>query len=269
MIVPSYQRYDYLKLTLQSILAQTYGHLELIVVSDGHDEKTKSVVQHLNDPRATYFAIEHQGLPAPARNEGLRQCKADWIAFCDDDDLWHPEKLEMQLPILKEGDYKLCVSDYQFIDSDGQKIDLTNYFGSYYGRFSWQTFYQSMGFICNASAVFSRQVFKDVGYLNEASELRAHEDFEYWMRVLFQGDGYLMTDKLVSYRIHGGSIQRDKASQVFKQRLNLLTSLNQSLPIPPSNYRRKLAKISVHFFLDQFPFLKSSVRKLQGKTQSV
>ena len=269
VIVPTFKRYDFLQKTLESILAQSHQHLELLVVADGHDEQTRAVVDGLNDGRACYHSIEHRGLPAAPRNEGLRRCQGQWIAFCDDDDLWHKDKLELQIPVLRDSNYSLCTTDYDYIDHDGILLPMRNYYANYEGKFTWETFYHSMGFICNAAALFSRDVFETVGYVNEDPKLRAHEDFEYWMRLLFQNEGFFMKQKLVSYRVHGGSIQRGSAFKVFRKRLALLNSLSSTLPVPLNHRAVKFGKTGVHFLLDQFPVARKTFRRLQGRTESV
>ena len=93
VVIPTYKRYAYLDLTLKSILAQTHGNLEVLVVADGDDGETKEIVENQKDPRARYLYVNHAGFPAVPRNKGLRQAKGDLLAFCDDDDLWYPTKL--------------------------------------------------------------------------------------------------------------------------------------------------------------------------------
>jgi hypothetical protein len=125
-----------------------------------------------------------------------------------------------------------------------------------------------MGFICNAAGVFTRAAYEAVGPLNEAPELKAHEDYEYWMRILMQFPGYFMDEKLVGYRVHPGSIQKTSPWGVLQRRRILHRILKQQLEIPLGDFARKSCKLWVHFFLDQFPVLKTATRVLQGKTQS-
>ena len=100
VVVPTYQRPDYLRQTLQSILSQTWSDLEVLVVSDGPSEETESVVRELGDARLVSLSIPHHGWPAPSRNAGIARARAEFIAFCDDDDLWERDKLEVQLAAL-------------------------------------------------------------------------------------------------------------------------------------------------------------------------
>lgn len=264
VIVPTYKRQDYLALTLESILAQTHENIEVLVVSDGDDDATASVVSDLNDSRLKYLFIEHSGRPAVPRNEGLRQAKGELLAFCDDDDIWLSRKLEAQVTVLADG-YQMCTTDYSYIDHEGHDLDRVNYYDKYYGPFDWQTFFQSMGFICNAAVLFSRKAFERVGLLNESMELRAYEDFEYWMRMLYRNKGFFINRKLVAYRVHQGSIQRADPRRVLEQRLVLHRSLRKTLSIPPLQYYRKYAKLICHYGFDRWPRLKGFTRTVQGR----
>jgi teichuronic acid biosynthesis glycosyltransferase TuaG len=119
VIVPTYQRQDYLIITLKSILAQSHRRLEVLVVSDGDDDETAAAVHSLDDSRAKYLFTDHAGFPAVPRNKGLRHAQGELLAFCDDDDVWYPTKLTQQIPVLADNRFGMCTTDYEFIDPDG------------------------------------------------------------------------------------------------------------------------------------------------------
>ena len=265
VIVSTYQRPEFLGLTLASIVAQTYENLETIVVSDGHDTATEAVVSELNDPRVTYCYTPHAGFPAVPRNEGLRRSTGDFLAFCDDDDLWYPEKIAEQVPLLQEGKYGMCTTDYDYVDQHGKRLARQNFYSDYFGQIDWRTFFHSMGFICNAAVLFTREMYEKTGDVNEDPELRSHEDFEYWMRMLFQCEGIFMKQKLVSYRVHSGSIQRDTPWKVLKKRLALHRVLKQQLAIPAVDVLRKRSKLLAHYLFDEYPWSKQAFRRLQNR----
>lgn len=265
VVIPTFKRQAFLHLTLKSVLAQTHSNLEVLVVADGDDAETKQVVESQADPRARYLSVSHAGFPAVPRNEGLRHSSGDLLAFCDDDDLWYPTKLEQQIPILESGEYGMCTTDYDYIDQNGTLLNKVNYYHKYYGPIDWRTFFPSMGFICNAAGLFTRDVYKRVGGLNEDPKLRAYEDFEYWMRVLFECKGYFIDRKLVSYRLHQGSIQKNSPWKVFQNRLTLHRSLRKTLVIPRTVYARKIVKLCIHCLFDQYPASQRLLRRLQGR----
>lgn len=103
VVIPAYNAERYLRTTLNSILEQTLVPHEVIVVNDG---STDSTLQLISDVKSTHLNVilisqENQGLPA-ARNAGKRVATGSYIAFCDSDDLWTPEKLEHQVSHLEK-----------------------------------------------------------------------------------------------------------------------------------------------------------------------
>ena len=117
VVVPTYNRADLLKLTLQSIIRQTHPPLEISVVDDGSTDHTPSVCAEFGEA-VRYFQQANQGLPT-ARNNGIRAARGEWIALCDSDDLWCPEKLEWQLGALAASRAQWSVTDFSFIGTDG------------------------------------------------------------------------------------------------------------------------------------------------------
>jgi glycosyltransferase involved in cell wall biosynthesis len=93
--VPVFNGEDYLAEALDSIFGQSYTAIECIVVDDGSDDRTASIVSDYSG-EISYFYQENQG-PAAARNLGLEHVRGEYIAFLDADDLWHEHKTERQV----------------------------------------------------------------------------------------------------------------------------------------------------------------------------
>jgi glycosyltransferase involved in cell wall biosynthesis len=103
-VIPTHNRSRLLATTLRTVLWQKEVSLEVIVVDDGSSDDTAALVAALGDPRIR--VIRHdvpQGVSA-ARNHGAEETTAPWLAFCDDDDLWAPDKLARQLAAARESD---------------------------------------------------------------------------------------------------------------------------------------------------------------------
>jgi len=99
-IVPAYNGERFLAEAIESILAQSYSNVQLIVVDDGSTDGTPQVAARFED-RITYVRQENAG-PAAARNRGLKEVQGEFIAFLDADDLWEETKLERQLARFQE-----------------------------------------------------------------------------------------------------------------------------------------------------------------------
>jgi len=99
VIIPTYNRASLIPETLQSILAQSYRPAEVIVIDDGSTDKTEAAVRRFG-AAVRYHKIENSG-QGPARNVGASLSRGAWLAFCDSDDLWCPEKLELQVRLFE------------------------------------------------------------------------------------------------------------------------------------------------------------------------
>lgn len=97
VIIPTFNRPDRVVRALRSVLAQSMSDLEAIVVVDGRDEASIAALGQLNDTRLIVHVPDRHLGNAGARNAGVRLAGAGWTAFLDDDDLWLPRKLEVQL----------------------------------------------------------------------------------------------------------------------------------------------------------------------------
>ena len=121
VIIPTYNRPDFLKLTIESILCQTYPKLEIIVVDDGSpgDHNQQLCKQF---PEVNYIKIPNSGGPARPRNIGIGRAEGEYIALVDDDDIWLPEKIEKQVHILNTNpDFGLVHGPCEIIDENGTK----------------------------------------------------------------------------------------------------------------------------------------------------
>ena len=116
VVVPTYNRFQYLLETIKSIKGQTYPSIEIIVVNDkstqpeyyshdfGGDVKLINLKQNSKE-------LYGYACAAHVRNEGIKATKGKWVAFCDDDDVWLPKKLELQIAALKESGCKMACTD--------------------------------------------------------------------------------------------------------------------------------------------------------------
>lgn len=100
VIIPLYNKANYIKTTIESVLAQTYKDLEVIVVDDGSTDSSTEIVENIADDRIRLIRQSNAGVSA-ARNAGLKEAEGEWIAFLDADDEWLPAKLADQTQAIK------------------------------------------------------------------------------------------------------------------------------------------------------------------------
>lgn len=130
VIIPTYKRPDTLSRAIDSVLAQTYPNVEVLVVDDNNPntegrQLTEEIMSlYENNDRVKYIKHEHNKNGSAARNTGARSSKGDYIAFLDDDDEYTPSRIESMLKRFSElpSDYGACYSRYLFRMPDGKQI---------------------------------------------------------------------------------------------------------------------------------------------------
>jgi len=101
VVIPVHNGANYIEAAIQSVLEQTFGDLEVIVINDGSVDDTVGVVKSIDDPRVRLISQEQGGVAA-ARNCGIRESSGEFLAFLDHDDVWFPEKLATQLQVFED-----------------------------------------------------------------------------------------------------------------------------------------------------------------------
>lgn len=99
VIMPAYNAEEFIAEAITSVLSQTHGELELLVVNDGSTDGTEAVVRSFNDPRIRYFQKENGGIGS-ARNMALDHMRGDFLCFCDADDTIPARSVEARLGLL-------------------------------------------------------------------------------------------------------------------------------------------------------------------------
>ena len=99
VIIPTYNRAEYLGEAIQSVFDQTFEDFEILIVDDGSTDDTQQLVLSFHDPRLRSFYQNNCGISA-ARNAAIRSADGEYIAFLDSDDVWLPELLESQVAVL-------------------------------------------------------------------------------------------------------------------------------------------------------------------------
>lgn len=108
VVIPTHNRAPLLRRALQSVCAQTYANLEIIVVDDASTDDTRAVVACFGDARIRYLRNEENKGGAGTRNVGVRAACGEYIAFLDDDDEWEPDKTAEQVKLLQRYHVTLC-----------------------------------------------------------------------------------------------------------------------------------------------------------------
>jgi len=201
VVIPTYNYGHFVVEAVESVLAQTYPDLEIIVVDDGSTDDTRARL----DPymgRICYVYQHNQGLSA-ARNTGIRAAKSQWIAFLDSDDQWHPRKLEVQMTYLdRHPDVAMLATD-AVTDLSGGWPEIALDFDPPAERIRLEEIVIGSRF-GSCGVVVRKECFEKSGLFD--TELRSAEDRDMWIRISCHYPVAKLQVPLWWYRVHGLSM---------------------------------------------------------------
>lgn len=181
VVIPTFNRAEYLQEAIQSVLLQTYKNYELIIVDDRSTDNTKDVLNSFHDERINYVINDRVRGGAGTRNAGIFRAKGEWVAFLDDDDIWLSSKLEQINKMIQKVDYTvgLIYSGIATYDFD-KKQEKSIYIPDKQGWIQNELLYKN--YIGSFSAVAIRNsLLKEVGGLDE--RFKGMQDMELYVRI--------------------------------------------------------------------------------------
>ena len=208
VVIPVFNGERFLREAVESVLAQKYSPLEIIMVDDGSTDGTADVARSLPET-VRYLHQSNQG-PAAARNRGIEHAQGSLIAFADADDLWPEDKLALQLP------YLMRDPAAEIVMGRIQQVLLSETGAE---NFAEPAFSVNLG-----SAIIRKSVFERVGLFDET--MRYSEDVDWFMRAREGGAAIVTIDAVtLLYRQHDQNMTRGKSTS----ELNVLKALKRSL----------------------------------------
>lgn len=204
IIIPTYNAEAYLDETLASVFAQTYSNWECIIVNDGSTDKSAQIAQKWveKDPRFRIIHKENNGL-SRARNTGIENANADYIAFLDSDDIWMPKHLSLtmkkmlvyQPDIVYSYGYQLRNGTYTNSPTLGITAQALNKDGVQKGKITIESFLQTNKItpsftLCKKQCLIENQNFS---YYKKA------EDYHTWLKLLFNKCIFYCINKPTGY----------------------------------------------------------------------
>lgn len=200
VVIPVYNAERYIEDTLASVWAQTYPHIEVVVVDDGSKDRSLAILEKYAD--RIVLVRQKNGGAAAARNAGVQAACGKWIAFLDSDDIWHPEKVARQLASC--GNRKWSYTDTLFMGgiNDGKRDSDLN--TKHAGMVLKELI--TNNFIGTSGVMIQRKCFLDAGGFD--GSLRSIEDWDLWIRLASKYEIAYVDEPLVQYRIHPASQSR-------------------------------------------------------------
>ena len=201
VVIPSYNRKEFLKRSIDSAINQTKKPFEIIVVDDGSTDGTETMIKSDYD-FVKFIKQKNKGVSA-ARNIGIEVSIGEWICFLDSDDEWKKDKLEKQINAMKSNPgYKFFHSNEIWI-KNGLRINQKKKHKKYGGDIFDKCL--DMCRISPSSVMINKTVFDEVGNFNE--DLVVCEDYELWLRICDKYRVFFIDEPLIiKYGGHQGQL---------------------------------------------------------------
>ena len=200
VVIPTYNRSDIVRRSIDSVLEQSYGSVEIIVVDDGSTDATRDVLQQYGD-RILSIHQENCG-PSVARNTGVGLASGEFIAFLDSDDTWKPTKIARQIRLMLAGGERVpcCICNALLTDggdSDTTSFELSDVMSDLQEGF-WMNpapIIATRFILFNQVVIIRRDAFKKVGGFKP--EMRLLEDHDLAFRLSVLGPWAFIAEPLV------------------------------------------------------------------------
>jgi len=225
VIIPAYNRRRFISETVDSVLAQTYRELEVVVVDDGSTDGTGELLKnrYSDEPRFRYI-WQQNAERAVARNTGIRESKGDYLAFLDSDDRWLPTKLEKQIALLSSHpNMVMALTWFERINEHGETLrcervprleEVAD------DSFCWRLVRGNR--VGSPTPVIRRQVLAESGMFCVDRRLICVEDWEMWARVSLFGRAGLLPEVLAQHRLHSGNTEKPITPSLYLQVMSCL-----------------------------------------------
>jgi glycosyltransferase involved in cell wall biosynthesis len=255
VIMPSFNHERFIADAIASVLRQTWRDLELIIVDDGSTDRSAHVITLATDPRVRTELLARNGGACEAMNIALRKARGRFVAVCNSDDEWEPDKLERQLRVLETQTRAVSVfSDVVWIDEYGASLDgvrAAPYEAVFRqrnrSRWTWiRDLLEGGNKLCHPSILIRRDVYDTVGEYD--NRLRQLPDLDMWLRVLGRHDIFVTPAKLIRFRLHQSNTSAPRPDTSRR-------SINEHRLV----LRRALSGMSADNFIRAFGFKGGSV----------
>jgi glycosyltransferase involved in cell wall biosynthesis len=260
IVMPAYNREKYVASAIESVLAQTFGDWELIVVDDGSRDDTRRIAERYaatHPGRITVIVQPNSGVVI-ARNTGIRAARGTYIAFIDSDDLWYSEKLARQVACFQlTPDAAFVYTGYETIDADDRTDRIVRPDTRFRGNVR-DLLWTEPNEILGPTLMVRRQALFQVGLFDE--RLRAAENVDLRLKLARLGPIEYVDAVLYRYRKHGDSLTADSAA-MLDQTLKMIQCHFDGPLDPPARRLRDRALATYFYRLGNHHFEQASYRR--------
>ncbi len=205
VVIATYNMGQYIDQAVDSILNQTWTNIEVVVIDDGSTDNTQETMGKYNaDQRVIYIRTPNQGQPK-AKNCGINNTHGEFIAFCDADDLWESNKLEVQMPLFSNPAVGVVYSEVSNIDENNIRYIKPAIETRHTGRVTNQMLIEN--FVPFGTAIIRRQCIERNGIFDE--EFRMGIDWDLWLRYSLNWEFAYTPERTYIYRVWSGQMSNN------------------------------------------------------------
>ena len=242
VIIPTYNAALFIEETISSILSQTIPDFEIIVIDDASSDNTVQVIKKIakEDSRIKYF-IQEKGGVSIARNKGIKESAAQFIAFIDHDDLWMPQKLEKQLKVFNnDPQLGLVFSRESIITADGRPIGISGGISRLSRGYVFKDLF-CRHFISPSTVLIRREVFDTLDeWFDESMEMA--EEVDLFLRIAYKWKVDYCDEVLAKWRVHSNNDSSLRRNLLVSDYKHILEKLKLKIPDFDKKYRKEIFK---------------------------
>lgn len=253
IITPSYNCAEFVGETIESIQAQTYGNWELLITDDCSTDESCAVIQQYADAdsRIRLLKLKKNSGAGVARNNSIKEAKGRYIAFCDSDDRWYPEKLEEQLRFMEENDCSLSYTSYDTCDEQGHIVGFVECLK----YLNYPKILRDNGIGCLTAMYDTAKIGKHF-----MPSIRKRQDWCLWLDIIkHHGRARGLQKPLALYRVRKGSISSNKI-EMLKYNFNVYHDV--------LGYSRPVSALILGGYFMPYYFYKKFKQKLDFKKRT-
>jgi glycosyltransferase involved in cell wall biosynthesis len=254
VIIPAYRHERYVAEAIESVLGQTAGDFELIIIDDCSEDGTWEIIQRFRDPRIQAFRHEENQGAVKTINEGLRLARGEYLTILNSDDVFHPQRLQVLLDTVRELGAEFVATDVELLEGPGEVMR-----GKGHGWIEWFEGLKDIHrwaadpvipvlagniAVSTSNLFFSAEVVRRIGYFYE---YRYAHDYEFLLRYIADPLAkfcFLEGRKLLFYRLHGANTITESALATRQEVFGLLTRWLADLA--PLSDRARVAALARH-----------------------
>lgn len=236
VVMPAYNAEKYIGESIDSILNQTYGDFEFIIINDGSRDSTKEIILSYSDNRIVYLENEINSGIVVTLNKGLKYATGEYIARMDADDIAVAERLEKQIEFMeKNKDVGVLGTGICIFGEDVQ--EQARVFTTNPEQLKAELIFNSC--IAHPTVMMRSNILKNNG-LSYDLEYAGAEDYNLWWKIAKVSRIATIPDLLVKYRIHSSQITKKKDEKYYKMMIKLMEERFSDIGFKSSDIEKKL-----------------------------